>query len=279
MYRAKNLGKARHQEFDTAMHALAMRQLLLETDLRRALERNELRVHYQPVVAVDTREVRGFEALIRWLHPQWGLVPQGEFLPLAEETGLIVPIGSWVLETACRDLAEWRRSPGGSKLTMSVNLSGRQLVQPQLVDSIMNALEETGLAADGLRLEITESAIMEHVDAASSALQELCDRGIEIDLDDFGTGYSSLSYLHRFPISRVKIDRSFVSRLRDENQAREIVRAIVRLADSLGMEAVAEGVEHEEDARIIREMECPLAQGYLYGRPVDRAATDALLKE
>lgn len=277
MYRAKNLGKARHQEFDTAMHAMAMRQLLLETDLRRALERNELCVYYQPVVAVDTREVSGFEALLRWLHPQWGLVPQGEFLPLAEETGLIVPIGSWVLETACRDLVKWRRSTGASNLTMSVNLSGRQLVQPQLVDDVMNALEDTGLAAEGLRLEITESAIMEHVDAASSALRELRARGIEIDLDDFGTGYSSLSYLHRFPISRVKIDRSFVSRLRDENQAREIVRAIVRLADSLGMEAVAEGVEHEDDARLLREMECPLAQGYLYGHPVDRAATEALL--
>lgn len=269
MYRAKHLGKARHQVFDTAMHARAMRQLLLENDLRRAMERAELSLLYQPIVALPSRQVRGFEALLRWHHPDWGEVPRQEFLPVAEETGLILPLGDWVLEQACRQLSLWRTAaPGARGLTISVNLSGRQIAQGDLIDRVTAALAAAALPVSSLRLEITESVLMEHLEPATAALQRLKELGVAVDIDDFGTGYSSLSYLHRFPIDRVKIDRSFVGSMLDDPQSLEIVRAIVGLAQSLGMEAVAEGVEHEPEAAMLTDLGCPMAQGYLLGMPL-----------
>jgi diguanylate cyclase (GGDEF)-like protein len=269
MYRAKHLGKARHQVFDTAMHARAMRQLLLENDLRRAMEREELALLYQPIVAMPSRRIRGFEALLRWHHPDWGEVPRQEFLPVAEETGLILPLGDWVLEQSCRQLSRWRASsPVAQDLTVSVNLSGRQIAQGDLIDRVTAALAASGLPVSSLRLEITESVLMEHLEPATAALRQLKELGVAVDIDDFGTGYSSLSYLHRFPIDRVKIDRSFVGSMLADPQSLEIVRAIVGLAQSLGMEAVAEGVEHEPEAAMLANLGCPLAQGYLLGMPM-----------
>ncbi len=271
MYRAKNLGKARHQVFDTAMHAHAMRQLLLETDLRRAASRGELVLLYQPVVSLGDRGLRGFEALLRWNHPRLGAVPQDEFLPLAEESGLIVPIGEWVLESAAAELAGWRRRLSADGVSISVNLSPRQLVQGELVALVGRVLERTGLGPSGIRLEITEHAIMDNVDAANAVLLGLKDLGVAIDIDDFGTGYSSLSHLHRFPIDRVKIDRSFVATMLEDGQSMEIVRAIVGLAANLGLEAVAEGVETEAQCNALQELGCPLAQGFLFDQPLEAA--------
>lgn len=278
MYRAKNLGKARHQIFDTAMHAWAVKLLLLESDLRRALEQRSFEVHYQPIVRLSDRAVLGFEALLRWPHPARGMIPQQEYLPLAEETGLIAPIGWWVLEEACRQLAEWTRLLAeGGKLWVSVNLSARQLAQPELVERVETALAAHALAPARLRLEITEGAVLEQSERATAALERLKALGVGIDLDDFGTGYSSLSYLHRLPIDRVKIDRSFVASMHEQTDSLEIVRAIVGLSRSLGLEVVAEGIEREEQVATLRELGCGLAQGFHFSRPVAAREAAALL--
>lgn len=268
MYRAKHMGKARHQVFDTAMHARAMRQLLLENDLRRAMTRGELTLLYQPILAVASGRVAGFEVLLRWNHPEWGAVARHEFLPLAEETGLILPIGEWVVEEACRRAARWREALGrAGEVPFSVNLSGRQMAQSDLAQQVAATLTRHGLPPATLRMEITEGALMEHLEPAGATLRSLKEAGIAVDIDDFGTGYSSLSYLHRFPIDRVKIDRSFVGAMLSDPQSLEIVRAIVALTQSLGMETVAEGVENEEQLAALRTMGCPLVQGYHLGRP------------
>jgi len=272
MYRAKHLGKARHQVFDTAMHARAMRQLLLENDLRRAIERGELGLFFQPIVNTLARELSGLEVLLRWHHPDWGAVALHEFLPLAEETGLILPIGEWVLEKACAQLKQWRHaSPHCDRLALSVNLSGRQIAQGDLAKQVAEALRRHQLPASSLRVEITEGILMEHLEPAGTSLQQLKDAGVAVDIDDFGTGYSSLSYLHRFPIDRVKIDRSFVGAMLADPQSHEIVRAVVALARSLDMEPVAEGVETREQLTALADIGCTLVQGYLLGRPAPAA--------
>lgn len=278
MYRAKNLGKARHQVFDTAMHAHAMRQLLLETDLRRASERGELHLLYQPLVRVSDRSLCGFEALLRWNHPRWGAVPQIDFLALAEESGLIVPIGEWVLENAARQLAEWRRAGMADGISVSINLSPRQLMQTEILELVRSVLERTDLEPALIRLEITEHAIMENVETATAALRALKAHGVAIDIDDFGTGYSSLSHLHHFPIDRVKIDRSFVGSMLEDGHSMEIVRAIVGLAANLGLEAVAEGVETEPQWAALRDLGCPLAQGFLIDRPLEASVAAQRLR-
>ena len=244
MYRAKLLGKKRHVMFDKAMHERAMKLLQLEIDLRRAVERQEFFLQYQPIISLAAGDISGFEALIRWQHPERGLVPPDEFISIAEETGLIIPIGQWVLREACRQMQEWRRQlPSERALTMSVNLSGKQFSQPDLTEQIAAILRETGLPPSCLKLEITESMVMENIDTAIGMLTQLRALGVELSIDDFGTGYSSLSYLHRFPINTLKIDRSFVSRMLDNTENEEIVRTIVTLARSLEMNVVAEGVE------------------------------------
>jgi diguanylate cyclase (GGDEF)-like protein/PAS domain S-box-containing protein len=278
MYRAKALGKARYEVFDAEMHARAVTQLQLETDLRRALDREEFRIHYQPLFSMATGAICGFEALMRWQHPQRGAVLPEEFVAAAEETGLIVLIGRAVLREACRQLHEWRVQFPQLALTMSVNLSGRQFRQPDLVDHIAQSLTAWELPPEALRLEITESTLIEHAHAASEMLTRLRSLGVKVDLDDFGTGYSSLSYLHTFEMDAIKVDRSFIMKIGEHGENSEIVRTIVGLARSLEMEVIAEGVERPEQAAILRSLGCDLVQGFLYAPPLSAEAARTLLK-
>ena len=281
MYRAKLLGKKRHVVFDKAMHDRAMELLQIETDLRRAISRKEFFVHYQPIVSLATGKVSSFEALVRWRHPERGLVMPSGFIPVAEETGLIIPLGQWVLGEACRQMREWQRIYRiGEDVTVSVNLSSRQFSQADLIDQISTALREAGLRAASLKLEITESMVMENFDTAIDMLTQLRGLGVGLSIDDFGTGYSSLSYLHRFPIDTLKIDRSFVTQMTDNAENAEIVRTIVTLARSLDMNVIAEGVETREQLRQLRSLGCDYGQGYLFSKAVAAGqALELLLKE
>ncbi len=278
MYRAKEGGKARHAVFDDAMRIQAVSLLRLETDLRRAVEQDEFVVYYQPVVRLASGRVVGFEALVRWQHPERGLVSPSRFVSLAEETGLIVPIGFFVLREACHHAALWRsRFPQHRLLTMSVNLSAVQLAHPDLVDKIANILEETGLDGRDLCLEITESAIMDDEAAATTTFSRLKDLGVRIYVDDFGTGHSSLGVLHRYPVDALKIDRSFVSRTETNKEKAEIVQTIVTLAHQLGVGVIAEGVETTEQLNRLRKMGCDRGQGNLISRPLTSEAAEATL--
>lgn len=275
MYRAKALGKARYEIFDPVMHTQALILLQVENDLRRAIERQEFRIYYQPIVELQTGIVIGFEALLRWQHPSQGLVLPATFIPVAEETGLIVPIGYWILRSACRQLCLWQRFSAKS-LTISVNLSGRQFSQPDLIDQIDQILQETGLDASSLSLEITESMIMED-ESATATLLQLRNLGVKVSIDDFGTGYSSLGRLHHFPINVLKIDRSFVSGIGVSEGNLEIIQAIVTLAHQLGMDVITEGVETLEQLLELRKLKCEYGQGYLFSRPLDSLAAEALI--
>ena len=278
MYRAKAQGPAGYAVFDAGMHTRAMALLRMETDLRRALERNEFDLCYQPIVSLTTGRITGFEALARWRHPDRGLVPPGEFIPVAEETGLILPLGRWVLQTACARMRDWIRQWGdGTELTLNVNLSGIQFAQPDLVEEIGRILKETGLEGRYLGLEITESVVMKDFETAQAMLASLRARDVRLHIDDFGTGYSSLSYLARFPIDTLKIDRSFVNRIDIEGENEEIVRAILSLAFSLGLEVVAEGVERLEQLERLRRLDCTYAQGFLFARPLESEAAFSLV--
>ena len=280
MYRAKARGKARHEIFDAEMHTRAVALLQLETDLRWAIERHEFRLYYQPIVQLDSGTVVGFEALIRWQHPQRGLVSPAEFIPIAEETGWIIPIGQWVLQEACAQLAQWQLEVGAqTPLSMSVNLSGKQFSQPDLIESIENILRQSNLAPGSLKLEITESAIMEDAQTVTNRLIELRQLGVKLGLDDFGTGYSSLSYLHRFPLDTLKIDRSFVARLLEDGENREIVRTIVALGKNLGMDVVAEGVEEAQQLSDLRGLNCQHGQGYFFARPLPAQEAIQVLRD
>jgi diguanylate cyclase (GGDEF)-like protein/PAS domain S-box-containing protein len=277
LYRAKAQGRGRWVEFDPAMHDRAVALLELETDLRRALERRELVLHYQPIVALGTGEIVGAEALVRWQHPQRGLVPPADFVPLAEETGLIVPIGAWVLREACRQMRAWQEELHLPALEIGVNLSSKQFLHDGLVPQVVSVLRETGLAPRCLRLEVTESLLMDKQPAVADAMTQLRAMGVRIDLDDFGTGYSALSYLHEYPIDTLKIDRSFISRIGSAGEGLEIVHTILSLAESLDMEVVAEGVETEEQLQQLQNLHCSYAQGYHLSRPVEGAKFLALL--
>ncbi|HEX8130066.1 MAG TPA: EAL domain-containing protein [Pyrinomonadaceae bacterium] len=280
MYRAKDGGKARHEVFDEVMYARAVSLLNLENDLRRAIERQEFQVYYQPIVTLKTGSICGFEALVRWQHPTRGLISPLEFIPLAEETGLIIPLGQWVLEESCRQMREWQeQSPANRMLTVSVNLSGKQLSRNDLCDQIKLILEKTGLDPRSLKLEITESVVMENADLAITMLNQLHELGIQLSIDDFGTGYSSLSYLHRFPVSNLKIDRSFISRMSLGDENLEIVRTIIMLARNLGMEVIAEGIETEEQLAQLRALSCGFGQGYLFSMPLPAESAVALLPQ
>ena len=269
MYRAKQMGKARHVVFDQEMHARAMNLLQLETDLRRALERRELFLNFQPIVALATEQIIGFEALVRWRHSERGIISPMDFIPIAEETGLIIPIGQWVLEEACRQTKQWKEQVHPDRpLFVSVNLSGKQFQQPDLLEQITSILRESGLAPCSLKMEITESLLMENIEAACATLEQLRELGVEVSIDDFGTGYSSLSYLHRLPIDTLKIDRSFVGRMALNDENIEIVRTIVTLAQSLEMAVVAEGIETKEQLAQLRALKCDGGQGYLFSQPL-----------
>ncbi|WP_096608360.1 EAL domain-containing protein [Calothrix sp. NIES-2100] len=278
LYRAKEQGKAGHIVFDTTMYDRAVALLQLETDLRWAIERQELQVFYQPIVSVATAEITGFEALVRWQHPERGLISPNEFIPVAEETGLIIAIGQWVLRESCQQLRHWQRQfPTMKPLTINVNLSGKQFSQPNLVEQIHQTLQETGLAPSSLKLEITESAIITSPEKAAIVLKQLKALGMQLCIDDFGTGYSSLAYLHHFPLDVLKIDRSFVNQMDENGEKLAIIRAIVTLAHNLGMNVVAEGVETKNQLLQLRLLQCDQAQGYLFSRPLDREQTSALL--
>jgi EAL domain-containing protein (putative c-di-GMP-specific phosphodiesterase class I) len=264
MYRAKDTGRNRFEIFDEAMQAWAAARLDYESALRRAIERNELRVHYQPIVDLQTGTIVAAEALVRWDRGELGLVAPGEFIALAEETGLIVPIGAWVLERACQDCAAWQSIAPG--VTVSVNLSPRQLAAPDLMSTVREAIERAGLDPMLVRLEITESVLMDDAPRNLDTLHALTDSGVRLALDDFGTGYSSLTYLRRFPIDTLKIDQSFVRSLGDAGDT-TIVRAIVDLAHALGLTVVAEGIDTETKLSALQAMGCEIGQGYLFARP------------
>ncbi|KHK49680.1 diguanylate cyclase [Ralstonia sp. A12] len=278
MYYAKNRGKNAAASFTSEMDQQARRRLRVEADLRRALDREELLLAYQPQVrlqgldtdgaAVPTSHVHGVEALVRWRHPEIGLIGPGEFIAVAEETGLIVPLGLWVLRTACEQAVRWMREDGAT-LRVSVNLSARQARDPALVQNVLNVLAETGLPPHMLELEITESVLMEDIEANIALLEALHMAGISLSIDDFGTGYSSLAYLQRFPIQKLKIDRSFVQRMPGDGEA--IAGAVIAMAHSLKMEVVAEGVEDPEQLALLRRAGCDLGQGYLFSRPLEAA--------
>lgn len=280
MHRAKAHGKACHEIFDSQMHVRAMTRLKVETDLHQAIEKQEFTLHYQPIVRLETGRIHGFEALIRWQKPDQGFVPPAQFIPIAEETGLIIPLGSWVLNAACHQMRLWQEQfPDHGPLLMSVNLSGKEFLQPNLVAQIDQALQRSGLPAECLKLEITESVIMDNASEATTMLEQLRALGAQISIDDFGTGYCSLSYLHTFPLDVLKVDRSFVSRMADAPNNAEIVRTIVVLAHNLGLEVIAEGVETEEDVERLTALGCEYAQGYFYSRPLTaELATEALAR-
>jgi len=279
MYRAKENGKARYEVFDHGMHARAVSRLQLESDLRQAVELKEFSVYYQPIICLQTGRLAGFEALVRWNHPRRGLVEPVDFIPVAEETGLIVPIGEWVLNEACAQVRQWQLdSPSHRSLSLSVNLSARQVAQPDLLDRIKEALDSSKLHPHCLKLEITESVVMENAEAAALMFKQLRSLGVQLSIDDFGTGYSSLSYLHRFPLNYLKIDRSFVMRLTTEND-NAIVRTIATLARNLGMEVIAEGIETEEQFRQLKMLGCEYGQGFLFSRPVDNDGVVHLLAQ
>ena len=278
MYRAKASGKACHEVFDTEMHNEAMRQMQLENDLRRALERGEFRVYYQPIVSLTTGRLAGFEALMRWQHPERGLVSPGDFIPIAEETGLILPMGEWILMEACRQLSDWQKKyPQYRRLSMSVNISSRQFSQRGTIDLLKNVLEKTGLNPALLKLEITETAIMENTETAMEILLALKKMGVQLSVDDFGTGYSSLGYLYRFPMDVLKIDRSFISRVDTDGEKLELVRTIITLAWNLGMDVIAEGVETTKQLAQLKMLKCEYGQGYLFSKPMSAEHTEKFL--
>ena len=271
MYKAKQSGKAHHEVFDAAMKARANTELQLESDLRRAVQRNEFKLEYQPIVSLNSGRIAGFEALVRWRHPERGTISPGDFVPLAEETGLILPLGRWALREACRQVSVWQKTLRGTSgpVTMAVNLSARQFAQPDLVRYVEGILRQTKVDPRYLKLEITESIIMGNVDAATAMLLQFKELGIKLSIDDFGTGYSSLSYLHKFPISSLKIDRSFVSRMDVSDDNEQIVRTIVQLAHNLNMDVIAEGVETADQLHHLRSLEAEYGQGYYFGGPMD----------
>jgi diguanylate cyclase (GGDEF)-like protein len=272
LYRAKTHGKARYEVFDPAMNADAMHRLELETDLRNAIQNGELLAYYQPLIELASGRLCGMETLVRWKHPTRGMVSPGEFIPLAEETGLIVPIGHWVLEEACRQLLDWQRQyPDALPLTVNVNLSGRQFLHATLVEEIAQVLAQTPIAPHSLKLEVTESVMMQDAAAAIEVLRRLKALGVQIAIDDFGTGYSSLAYLRRFPVDTLKIDHSFVDRLETDPEDVAIVRTVVALAKTLRLEVTVEGVETAVQAALVREMGCDVGQGYYFARPMPAA--------
>jgi len=266
MYRAKGSPGAAWEVFDRGMHAQALARLQTETDLQRALQRDELTLVYQPIVSLQTGRTIGVEALCRWQHPERGLIEPADFIPTAEETGVIVQLGDWVLRESCRQLAAWRAELG-ARIAVSVNLSARQFAHPGLVDAVRDALRESGLKPRHLKLEITESALLES-DAAEPVLRELCELGVEMQMDDFGTGYSSLSALHRLPIRALKVDRTFVARIGEGGAPGQLVRTIVLMARGLDLAVIAEGVETEAQMSELREIGCDYAQGFLIARPL-----------
>ena len=280
MYRAKDRGRARCELFDAEMRAGALRRLEVERELRQALEQREFELHYQPVIALRSGEITGLEALVRWRHPERGMLDPGEFVPVAEDSGLIEPIGRWALESACRQVLEWHElRPDQRPFDVSVNLSARQVTHRDLAGTIREILDRTGLEPVHLRLEVTESVLVEESATANGTLEVLSDIGVGLVLDDFGTGYSSLAYLNRFPFDGLKIDRSFVDALGVEQERTAIVEAIIGMARALSLDVIAEGVENEPQLLELRRLGCDYAQGHFFSRALPPEKITALLGE
>jgi diguanylate cyclase (GGDEF)-like protein/PAS domain S-box-containing protein len=278
MYRAKQQGRARYEVFDPSMRDRAQRRLSLETGLRRAVERQEFTLVYQPVVELATGRLEGFEALLRWAHPERGVLAPAEFIEVAEDTGLIVPIGAWVLHEACRQARAWQLAhPREQPLTISVNLSAQQVTRGSLLDNVSTALRDSGLAARDLRLEVTESVLLDGIEEVTARLERVRTLDVALHMDDFGTGYSSLNYLRRFPLDALKIDRSFVRRLGSRRGDTELVRTIIALAQNLGMGVIAEGVETAAQRDRLVDLGCPLGQGFYFAEPLEPAAAEPWL--
>lgn len=278
MYRAKAKGRAQYQVFNQEMHEDASKQLQIETEMRRALEKGEFCLYYQPIVQLESNRLVGVEALVRWNHPTRGTVSPMEFIPAAEENGLILPLGSWILSESCRQLREWqKRNPLASRLTVSINLSFKQFSQLDLVREVSSIIEKTGVDPRCLKFEVTESHIMENSEIAVAIMNRLREIGAEISLDDFGTGYSSLSYLHRLPIDYLKIDRSFVTRMIESRENAEIVRTIIKLGQNLKMKVIAEGIETPEQLEQLQSLNCEFGQGYLFSKPLESEAAAAFI--
>jgi len=279
MYRAKEAGRNNFQFYAHAMNARALDRLKLEGGLRHALLRDEFVLHYQPQMDIASGAIVGVEALLRWQPPRQEMIFPGDFIPIAEETGLIVPIGEWVLRTACAQHKAWEKAALFPPIKMSVNLSARQFKQQDIVKMVSRALQETGCGASGLELEITESIVMENPEAAAATLQKLSDMGVCLSIDDFGTGYSSLSYLKRFPIHTLKIDRSFVRDIDSDADDAAIAKAVIALAHSMKLKVIAEGVETVEQLEFLRQQACDQMQGYYLSRPLAALQLETLLRD
>lgn len=280
MYQSKKQGKGACTLFNQQMHEQAVKRLQMEIELRQAIEQQEFIAHYQPIFSLTTGKLIGFEALIRWQHSQKGLISPAEFIPIAEETGLIVPMGKWILLEACTQLKQWQEQYDHEHiLQISVNLSSKQLRDPYLVQEIDKILTHTEINPQNLKIEITESLLMENFDTAMNILLQLQERNTQLCLDDFGTGYSSLSYLHRFPVDILKIDRSFVMQMHSGNNNLEIIRTIITLAHSLNMRVIAEGIETESQLSQLKSLNCEQGQGYLFSKPVPQEVAESLIKE
>jgi EAL domain-containing protein (putative c-di-GMP-specific phosphodiesterase class I) len=278
MYRAKSDGRARNVIFNSEMRDDLMDRIWMENDLRRALGGKEFRLHYQPILSLNTATLVGFEALIRWQHPTEGLIPPARFIPLAEETRLIIPIGRWVLEESCRQLKEWEdRYQYDPPLSMSVNLSSVQLTHQEFVEQVELIISEVGIDPSNLVLEITESMIMEDNQITATTISKLRALGVRVHLDDFGTGYSALSYLQRYPIDILKIDRSFIGKINGNGENIEIIKAILNLARDLNMGVIAEGIETECQFDLLKDLNCEFGQGFYFAKPMDFRATESML--
>lgn len=276
--KAKAQGAGSVRIFDPVIHQQASARIAMETRIRDALERDEMVLHYQPIVCITEPRIVGLEALIRWPRPDGSMVPLGEFLPVAERSGLIAHVGWWTMERACRQLLEWHsRLPEETPVSVMVNIPGRQFSEPELAPSVLRILEKTGLDGEHLHLEITESSAMSDLERSVETLQALKHVGVHLDVDDFGTGYSSLSYIHRFPVDSLKVDRSFVSGMSDRPENVAIVRTVVDLARSLGLSVVVEGIETEEQLRFVRGLGCQYAQGWLFAKAMDAGEVERIL--
>ncbi|MGL4884349.1 MAG: putative bifunctional diguanylate cyclase/phosphodiesterase, partial [Waterburya sp.] len=271
MYQAKAAGKSRHEVYATKMHEQALKRLQLEADLNQAIINQEFELYYQPIISLTTGTISGLEALVRWQSPTRGFISPGAFIPVAEETGLIVPMGEWILTTACQQMQTWKQKfASADSVMISVNLSSRQFAQANLIEQIQQTLTSTGLDPANLKLEITESMVMDDVENTIILLNQLKELNIKISMDDFGTGFSSFSYLHRFPTDSLKIDRSFVSNMSQGNKNLEIVNTIVILAHKLGMNVIAEGIETAEEKEILQNFNCEYGQGYYFAKPLSK---------
>jgi EAL domain-containing protein (putative c-di-GMP-specific phosphodiesterase class I) len=276
MYTAKNAGGSRHAEFSLVLREQSAKALMLETALKQALEKEEFTLHFQPILCLQRMHPVGMEALVRWHHPEKGMISPGEFIPVAEKTGLILDIGKWILENACQHLKVWlAENTHFSNFALNVNVSMQQFYQPDFVADIDRLIATYGLAAQKLRLEITESCFMENTELAVSTMQALHQRQVPLCIDDFGTGYSSLSYLHRLPVESLKIDQSFISRIVDSNQGIAMVKAILAMSQSLGIKVVAEGIETPQQLSKLQELGCEFGQGYLFSKPRDAQGIEA----